>query len=108
MTNSIEKGKRAERELSSILRNNGYDTRRGQQYCGKSGDADVVGLDGIHIECKAVERLNIHEAMEQAESDRKIDRIPCVFHKKNRKPWLVTMKLDDWMDLYEKWIGVIT
>ncbi len=45
------------------------DCRRGQQYCGCSGAADVVGLPGIHIECKRVERLNLHDAMDQAVRD---------------------------------------
>lgn len=61
-----EKGKRGERELAGILRDYGYDTRRGQQFCGSDGSADVVGLPGIHIECKRVEKLNLLEAMEQA------------------------------------------
>lgn len=55
--NSREKGKRGERELAGELRRHGYDARRGQQYCGANGDADVVGLSGLHIECKRVERL---------------------------------------------------
>ena len=55
--NSREKGKRGERELAGELRRHGYDARRGQQYCGANGDADVVGLPGLHIECKRVERL---------------------------------------------------
>ena len=41
-----EKGKRGERELAGILRDYGYDTRRGQQFCGSDGSADVVGLPG--------------------------------------------------------------
>ena len=102
MTNSREKGVRFERTLAKKLREYGYDTRRGQQYCGANGDADVVGLPGIHIEAKAVERLNIYNAMEQAINDKKDDEVPAVFHKKNRKPILVTMKLEDWIDLYEK------
>ncbi len=67
--NSREKGKRGERELASKLREYGYGTRRGQQYCGANGDADVVGLPGIHIECKRVERLNLDDAMTQAKAD---------------------------------------
>ena len=47
--NSKQKGARGERELSSKLKEYGYETRRGQQYCGANGDADVVGLPGIHI-----------------------------------------------------------
>lgn len=52
MINSKQKGAAAERELARKLREYGYDCRRGQQYCGLNGDADVVGLPGIHIEAK--------------------------------------------------------
>ena len=52
MTNSRAKGKAGERELAKKLREFGVDARRGQQYSGANGDADVVGLQGVHIECK--------------------------------------------------------
>lgn len=100
--NSKAKGAAGERELANVLKKHGYATRRGQQYCGANGDADVVGLDGIHIECKRVERLNIDAAMEQAVNDAKPDEVPAVFHRKNRKGWLVTMRLDDWLEIYKK------
>ena len=100
--NSRQKGARGERELANILKNYGYeDSRRGQQYCGSNGDADVVGLSGIHIECKRVEKLNLEKAMEQAEHDRKEQEKAAVFHRKDRKPRLVTMKLEDWMELFQ-------
>lgn len=98
-----EKGKRGERELAGILRENGYDCRRGQQYCGAAGDADVMGLSGIHIECKRVERLNIQEAMEQAVRDARNKEFPAVFHRRDRSEWLVTMRLDDWIQLFKEW-----
>lgn len=101
--NSREKGKSGERELAKVLISHGYDTRRGQQYCGANGDADVVGLPGIHIECKRVERLNLYDAMAQATHDAKENEIPAVFHRKNHCKWLVTMSLDDWMKLYKDW-----
>jgi len=101
--NSREKGKDGEREMANILKSLGYNTRRGQQYCGSNGDADVVGLDGIHLEIKRVERLNIENAMAQSRSDAKDDEIPVVMHRKNRKPWLVTMDFNDWIKIYEKW-----
>lgn len=100
--NSKDKGKRGELELSNLLKAVGCDTRRGQQYCGANGDADVVGLPGIHIEVKRTERLNIYEAMEQAINDARVGEIPCVFHRKNRRNWLVIMNLDEWLSLYEK------
>lgn len=101
--NSREKGKRFERLLASRLREYGYDTRRGQQFCGANGDADVVGLSGIHIEAKHVEHLNIFDAMSQAKSDARDGEFPTVFHKKNNTNILVTMELDDWIQLYREW-----
>lgn len=100
--NSREKGARFERLLAAKLRAYGYkNARRGQQYSGANGDADVVGLPGIHIEAKAVEHLNIHKAMEQSKADAREGEIPVVIHKKNRSDILVTMGLDDFIKLYE-------
>lgn len=98
--NSRQKGAGGERELSRILREYGYNCRRGQQYCGANGDADVIGLPGVHIECKRVERLNLSEAMKQAVRDAGAEGGPAVFHRKNREEWLVTMRLDDWIKMY--------
>lgn len=98
--NSRNKGAAGERELAAELRKYGYTARRGQQYCGANGDADVVGLPGIHIECKRVEHLNIDDAMNQSKRDARADEIPVVMHRKNRTPWKVTMQFDDWMKLY--------
>ena len=101
--NSRNKGKSGELELSRILREHGYDTRRGQQYCGSNGDADVVGLPYIHIECKRVEKLNLQKAMTQSIYDSRENEFPCVMHRKNREDWKVTMLLDDWIELYREW-----
>ena len=101
MINSRQKGARAERALAKKLRELGFiDARRGQQYSGANGDADVVGLPGIHIEAKHVERLNIWDAMAQAKHDARSGEHPAVFHKKNNTEWLVTMPLDEWIQLY--------
>lgn len=102
MTNSRAKGAAGERELSNVLKKHGFKTRRGQQFCGSNGDADVVGVPGIHIECKRVEALNIHKAIEQAKNDAQKGEIPTVFHRKNRTGWLVTMQLEDWIGMYKK------
>ena len=98
---SREKGKRGERMLAKALRDYGYDCRRTAQFCGKTGEAsDVVGLPGIHIECKFVERLSIRDAMDQAVRDAKPGLIPAVMHKRSNEGWLVTMRLEDWIELY--------
>ena len=95
------KGADGEKELTSLLRRAGYPVSWGGN---KTFGAvpDVSGLPGIHVEVKRRERLNITEAMEQAErdADRFRDGAPAVFHRKNKSPWLVTMKLSDWLPLY--------
>ena len=106
--NSRDKGKRGELELAHILQRYGYSARRGQQYSGANGDADVIGLPGIHIEVKRVESLNLYKAMEQAMNDSDgTGKIPTVFHRKNNKQWLVTMNLNDWIKLYQGEINEI-
>ena len=103
--NSKRKGAAGERELAKKLNEYGFKTRRSVQYNGKADDgkADLVNLPGIHIECKRVERLNVSEAMGQAINDAQNGELPTVFHRKNREGWLVTMRLDDWMELYKEY-----
>lgn len=103
--NSKAKGARFERQLASRLRDYGYNARRTAQYCGKSGDAsDVVGLPGLHIEAKHQERMSLYEWMAQAKRDAEgTGRLPAVFHKKNNAEILVTMELEDFMNLYREW-----
>lgn len=100
--NSRSKGARGERELASILRNYGYECRRGQQYSGANGDADVIGLPRIHIEVKRREKLNIYDAIDQAKRDAKPSELPTVMHRKNDAEWLVTMPLTSWMEIYKE------
>jgi len=103
--NSKQKGARFERLLASKFREHGFDARRTAQYCGNTGDAsDVVGLPGIHIEAKHVEKLNIYDAVNQAKRDSaNSDDIPIVFHKKNNHEILVTMQFESFMKLYKEW-----
>lgn len=103
MPNSRQKGAAGERELAAILREYGYNARRGCQFSGKNGDADVVGLPGIHIECKRVQKLNLQDAYDQSKRDAREGEIPTVMHRKNHCEWLVTMKLEDWIRLYAEW-----
>ena len=46
MTNSRRKGKEGELEVARILRDHGYDSRRGVQYSGSPDSPDVTGLPG--------------------------------------------------------------
>ena len=102
MTNSRRKGADGERELARYLKSEGFDCRRGQQYCGANGDADVVGLPGVHIECKRVERLALYDALAQAKADAREDELPVVMHRKNNSEWVVIQPLNDWLKLYNE------
>lgn len=101
MTNSKQKGKRGELEIVHILQEHGYDSRRTAQYCGSSGDAaDVTGLPGIHIEVKLQERMSLYDWYGQAVRDsEKSGYTPIVIHRASRKPWLVSLSLDDFLKL---------
>lgn len=106
--NSKQKGKAGELELSKALNQYGYKTRRSVQYNGKAeeGQPDLVGLPGIHVECKRTEKLKLYDAVDQAKRDSKTtgeNDIPAVFHRKNNCEWVVIMPLDDWMQLYREW-----
>lgn len=100
MTNSRRKGKDGELELAHFLQTYGYDARRGQQYSGSNGDADVVGVPGLHIECKRVQQTNIDEWLKQAIEDARPGEVPVVMHRKNRTEWKATLRLDDFMQIW--------
>ena len=99
--NSRQKGARGERELARRFREQGYDCRRGQQYNGLEGE-DVVGLPGVHVECKRTERFHLYDAIDQAKRDAN-GKIPVVFHRKNNSEWVSVMTLDDWFKLFREW-----
>lgn len=99
---SQRKGRGGEIELSKILNDNGIPAAPGNAM--NFGTVpDVVGVEGIHVEVKRVEKLNVHEAMNQSirDAEKFGDGLPALFHRRNRSPWLVTMRLDDWLKLYK-------
>ena len=67
---SQRKGAHGERELAAVLRQYGYEIRRGGSLSFVEVP-DLVGLPGVHIEVK-----------------------------RSREPWLVTMSLANFMDIY--------
>lgn len=104
MINSKKKGKAGELELAKCLREifKLDAIRRSQQYCGGTEEsADLVGIPGIHIECKRTESLNVYKALEQAEEDSNA-AIPVVFHRRNQRSWVVIMYLNDLPEFVKK------
>ena len=106
--NSRAKGKRNELLLAHMLQEYGFDARRSQQFAGINGDADVVGVPFLHVECKAVQKLNLDKAMEQSIRDAREGEIPIVAHHKDKKPWRVTIAFDDFMPMYVAWERMMT
>ena len=101
------KGARGDIMFRDFCREHGFaNVQRGGQLPYQKGSflADVIGLAGVHLEIKNVEKLNVREAEEQAERDCQDGRIPILAHKKNRKPWLITMRADDFFSLYGAWL----
>lgn len=98
---SREKGKRGELELAHELQALGFpEVHRSQQYCGSADSADLVGIPGIHIECKRTETLSVYRALDQAIRDSEgSDDIPTVMHRRNGQPWVIVMRLSDWAQL---------
>ena len=100
---SQRKGADGERELAALFREYGYPVERGGSL--SFGEVpDLTGLPGVHIECKRAEQLRVYDWMAQAErdSERFHDGLPAVFHRRNRQEWLVTMRLPDWLEMYQK------
>lgn len=107
--NSKAKGKRGELLWAKLCREHGFEeVRRTAQFCGSSGEAaDCIGLPYIHQEVKFSEHLNIREAMRQAIRDCKAENkgnIPIVAHKKNGRPWLVTLTAEGFFEIYKGYL----
>jgi hypothetical protein len=95
--NSRAKGARAEREAAKIWSDvMGCSARRGQQFSGGKDSPDVVHtLEGIHLEVKRVERGNPYDWVGQAIVDAGDGQVPVVLHRRNNKPWLLIVRLED-------------
>ena len=108
--NSRMKGVNGELECRDLFTAQGFEgVYRTAQHIGnvKEGSADISNTPEVHIEVKRVENLNITKAMEQSVRDVEIQETtdkPVVFHRKNHKPWLVTMMSDDWFEFYKAYL----
>lgn len=101
--NSKRKGSTGERELAGILRHHGYDSHRNdQRYVGGLENPDIT-LPGVHAEGKRTEALRLYDSMAQAVRDANGKTLPVVMHRKNHSPWVVIMRLDDWVQIYREW-----
>lgn len=101
--NSKRKGNRGELNLLHLLHQQGFTAWRGnQRYVGGLENPDVglaVGGTTYHLEVKRQERLCVPTAYRQAVRDANGKAVPCVVHRRNHEPWLVSISLDDFLTL---------
>lgn len=92
---SKRKGKTGELELATTLaRIFRVEMSRGVQYQGTPDSPDVIGLPGIHVECKRREVLRLYTEMSQAVAEAG-DNVPLLCHRRSGEPWLATCRLED-------------
>lgn len=101
--NSRNKGAVGERELAGVLRDYGFEARRGQQFAGGGDSPDVKSnVPGIHIECKRVEAGNLYNWLAQATRDAAPGKTPVVMHRRNNKEWVAILPLTDYLMLMQR------
>lgn len=107
MQNPKLKGVRGEKEIVNLLRETGVDTtaRRDPGSGGGNRDkTDVINSIDYVIEVKRQERLNIFNAIEQAEGYSEMNHaVPSVFFKRNRMTeWWVAIPYSEWGKLKKR------
>lgn len=99
MINGRVKGKVAEREVvAKLVDEFGLTARRTQQYMGAVDASDVQckELDAIGFEVKKREQCKLADWIERQRQDDP-SRIPAVWFRRNREPWIVAMSYKDWV-----------
>lgn len=104
--NSRRKGAAGELEaakaLNAVLPH--AKARRAQQYAGHETAADLVceGLDGVMIEVKRRQSMNIHKVMAESLAHCTEAMLPVILHRKDNEEWLLTIRLEDLPKALEK------
>ena len=99
------KGNTFEREICKLLVSIGFIavTSRSESKRLDDAGADIFSDFPFYIQAKAVERMSmpVHELLKTMQGNLP-DRPPCVFHKRNNKGVVVSLQLDDFLDLIKK------
>lgn len=102
---SKRRGEAGEREAAAYLADQGFpEARRGlsQARAGGKESPDCLNAGVLHCEVKRVERLNVHDALAQAERDAGEGKLPIVLHRRNHDKWKVTCAADTFFRLYRE------
>ena len=104
------KGANFERELAKFFNSHFHQMNAkrglGQTRGGGEEIADVE-MQYIHVEAKRHKRCNIKAALNQAIEDSKDKiKLPVAITKDDRKPILVTMQMEDCIELFKAYVTV--
>jgi hypothetical protein len=95
------KGKTGELEIVHVLRDHGWPnaerTSNGREQRGHNDIAN--GPEGVAIEVKRHEKLNVPKALDQLISDSNPLDIPVLVHRPSRHVWMCTLPLHDLLPL---------
>ena len=94
-----QKGMNAEREVAKILSDYfGEDIKR-VLLSGVRGEGDIE-LPGVHIEIKRQEQTLLKKWFAEEKPKAEAKGLPmALIHRKSREPWIVSMMLEDWMEI---------
>lgn len=95
------KGARGELEIVHILHAHGWkNARRTHDGREQKARGDIAnGPEGVHLEVKRQEKLNVPKAVAQAAADANPLLIPVVVHRPSRAEWMATLPLDELLPL---------
>lgn len=104
------KGANFERELARYF-NSQFSQMNAKRGLGQTrgGGEEIadVEMEHIHVEAKRHKRCNIKAALNQAIDDSKEKtKLPVAITKDDRKPILVTMLMDDWIELFKAYVDL--
>lgn len=105
-----QKGKAGEREAAAVLQQhwNATGARRAQQFCGAAGDADLIGLPGLHCEVKRYAAIAALRFLHQAERDAKPGSVPFVMMREDGDTeWAVMLRPSDLPELARRVLAMI-
>lgn len=104
------KGATFERDLAKYFTENTELTAKRGIGQTRSGGAEVSDVDIpiVHVEAKRQKRCRIKAAMAQAIEDANINgKLPVAITKDDRQDILCTMRLDDWILLFNAYVSQV-
>lgn len=101
--NSRAKGSRGELEIVHAYMASGFpEAHRTPNSGGLRWKGDVQGVEGLTIEVKRNEKLNIWTALDQVTTDCALGQVPALHFRRSRSNWWVAVPLEHWIPLWQQ------